>query len=93
MTNFQSQNSHTNLLFRKTFVLKFEDKINLENILFISKSINDLLLYLLNNWFVFSDTQNIILHGLLMINPKNIHTELTLSKNLITLSGIIVRTI
>ena len=43
MTNFQSQNSHTNLLFRKTFVLKFEDKINLENILFISKSINNLL--------------------------------------------------
>ena len=54
MTNFQSQNSHTNLLFRKTFVLKFEDKINLENILFISKSINNLLPSLFNNWFVFS---------------------------------------
>ena len=39
-------------------VLKFKDKINLENILFISISINNLLPSLFNNRFVFSsDTQ------------------------------------
>ena len=41
-------------VFRKTSVLKFKDKINLENILFISKSINDLLPSLFNDRFVFS---------------------------------------
>ena len=30
-----------------------------------------------------------MLHDPLMINPQNNHTELTLSKNLITISGII----
>ena len=52
--NYQPRNSHTSLLFRKAAVLKFKDKINLENILFVSKSINNLLLSLFNNWFVFS---------------------------------------
>ena len=52
--NYQPQNSHTSPLFRKAAVLKFKDKINLENILFISKSINNLLPSLFNNWFVFS---------------------------------------
>ena len=32
---------------------------------------------------------NVMLHDPLMINPQNNHTELTLSKNLITISGII----
>ena len=36
--NFQPQNSPTSLLFRKTSVLKFKDKINYKNILFIGKS-------------------------------------------------------
>ena len=52
--NFQPRNSHASPLLRKTSVLKFKDKINLENILFISKSINNLLPFLFNNWFVFS---------------------------------------
>ena len=52
--NYQPQNSHTSPLFRKAAVLKFQDKINLENIFFISKSINNLLPSLFNNWFVFS---------------------------------------
>ena len=57
--NFQLRNSHTSLLFRKNSVVKFKDKINLENILFISKSFNNLLPSLFNNWFVFSfDTYN-----------------------------------
>ena len=52
--NFQPQNSHTRPLFRKISVLKFKEKINLENISFISKSINNFLPSLFNNWFVFS---------------------------------------
>ena len=52
--NYQPRNFHTSPLFRKAAILKFKDKINLENILFISKSINNLLPSLFNNWFVFS---------------------------------------
>ena len=46
----ESNISHK-LYAESTFVLF---KINLENILFISKSINNLLPSLFNNWFVFS---------------------------------------
>ena len=52
--HYQPRNSHTSLLFRKSAVLKFKDKINLENILFISKSINNLSPSLFKNWFAFS---------------------------------------
>ena len=52
--NYQPRNSHTSPLFRKAAALKFKDKINLENILFIRKCINNLLPSLFNNWFVFS---------------------------------------
>ena len=52
--NYQPRNSHTSPLFRKAAALKFKNKINLENILFISKSINNPLPSLFNNWFVFS---------------------------------------
>ena len=52
--NYQPRNSHTSPLFRKVAVLKFKDKINVENISIISKSINKLLPSLFNNWFVFS---------------------------------------
>ena len=52
--NYQPRNSYTSSLFRKAAFLKFKDKINLKNISFISKSINNLLPSLFNNWFVFS---------------------------------------
>ena len=52
--NYQSRNFYTSPLFRIAAVLKFKDKINLENILFVSKSINNLLPSLFNNWLVFS---------------------------------------
>ena len=52
--NYQSRNSHTTPLFRKAAILKFKDKINIENILFIIKSINNLLPSLFNNCFVLS---------------------------------------
>ena len=40
--NFQPRNSHTSPLFKQNFILKFQDKICLENILFVSKSLNNL---------------------------------------------------
>ena len=56
--NFQSHNSHSNPLFKKSFILKFSDKANLENTLFVSKSINKLLPSLFNDWFLFSSDQH-----------------------------------
>ena len=40
--NFQSRDSHSSPLFRSNHILKLEDKILMENILFISKSFNNL---------------------------------------------------
>ena len=56
---FQLRNSHSSPLFKKSYILKFSDKVNLENTLFVSKSINNLLPSLFNNWFVsLSDQHN-----------------------------------
>ena len=51
--NFQSRNSHTSPLFKQNFILKSQDKICLENILFVSKSLNNLS-PIFNTWFSFS---------------------------------------
>ena len=40
--NFQPRNFHTSPLFKQSFILKFQDKICLENVLFVSKSLNNL---------------------------------------------------
>ena len=40
--NFQPRNSHTSPLFKQNFILKFQDKICFENILFVSKSLYNL---------------------------------------------------
>ena len=51
------RNSYSSLVFKKSSILKFEHKILINNI-FISKSINNILL-IFNNWFIFcSDTHN-----------------------------------
>ena len=55
--NFQLRNSHSSPLFKKSFILKFSDKVNLENTLFVSKSINNLLPSLFNDRFLFSSDQ------------------------------------
>ena len=56
--NFQPRNFHTSPLFKQNSILKFQDKICLENILFVSKSLNNLLPSVFNTWFTFSsDTQ------------------------------------
>ena len=42
ITNFQSNNSHSSPLFRSNHILKLENKILIENILFNNKSFNNL---------------------------------------------------
>ena len=55
--NLQPRNFHTSPLFKKDSILKFQDKICLENILFVSKSLNNLLPSVFNTWFTFSSDQ------------------------------------
>ena len=56
--NFQPRNFHTSPLFKQNSILKFQDKICLENILFVSKSLNNLLPSIFNTWFSFSSDQH-----------------------------------
>ena len=56
--NFQPRNFHTSPLFKQNFILKFQHKVCLENILFVSKSLNNLSLSIFNTWFSFSSNQN-----------------------------------
>ena len=56
--NFQPRNFHTSPLFKQNSILKFQDKICLENILFISKSLNNLSPSVFNKWFTFSTDQH-----------------------------------
>ena len=57
--NFHSGDSHSTPLFKSNHILKREDKILIENILFINKSLNNLLPSISKNWFTFrSDDHN-----------------------------------
>ena len=56
--NFQPRNFHTSPLFKQNSILKFQDKISLENVLFISKSLNNLSPPVFNTWFSFSSDQH-----------------------------------
>ena len=57
--NFQSRDSHSSPLFKSNHILKLEDKILIENILFTNKSLNNLLPPIFKNWFTFcSDVHN-----------------------------------
>ena len=56
--NFQPRNSHTSPLFKQNFMLKFQDKVFLENILFVSKSLNNLSPSIFNTWFSLSSDQH-----------------------------------
>ena len=55
--DFQPRNFHTSPLFKQNSILKFQDKICQENILFVSKSLN-LSLSIFNTWFSFSSDQH-----------------------------------
>ena len=50
--------SLTSLLFKQSSFLKFQDKICLENVLFVSKSLNNLSPSAFNTWFVFFSDQH-----------------------------------
>ena len=52
--NFQPRNSHASPLFKQNFILKFQDKICVENVLFVSKSLNNLTLSVFSTWFRFT---------------------------------------
>ena len=57
--NNQPRNSQSSLLFKKINILKFEGKILINNIIFISRLINNLLPPIFKNWFIFySDIHN-----------------------------------
>ena len=58
LLTFSPHNSHSSPLFKKSSFLKFSDEVNLGNTLFVSKSINHLLLSLFNNWFLYSSDQH-----------------------------------
>ena len=42
--NNQPRNSHSRPLFKKSNILKYEDKIMISNMIFLSKSINNLII-------------------------------------------------
>ena len=57
--SFQSRDSHLCALFRSSHILKLEGKILIENVLFISKSFNNLLPPIFKSWLTFcSDVRN-----------------------------------
>ena len=56
--NFQTRNFHTSPLIKQISILKFQDKIYIESVLFISKSLNNLSPSVLNAWFSFSSDQH-----------------------------------
>ena len=52
--NFKDQLFHSSPLFSENNILKFTDKITLENILFVNKSINRQVPPIFYDWFTFS---------------------------------------
>ena len=51
--NFQSRDCHSSPLFKSSHILKPEDKVLIENIIFINKSFNNLLPPVFKSWFIF----------------------------------------
>ena len=58
--DFHSRDSHSSRLFKSNHILKLEDKILTENILFINKSLNNLLPPIFENWFTFCSDVNTV---------------------------------
>ena len=80
--NFQSRNSHSGPSFTSKHILKLEDKILIENVLFTNKSLNNLLPPIFKNWFTFcsecSQFSNSLIY-LPLIKYLNHHIEPILS--------------
>ena len=56
--NFQPRNSHTSHLLKQSSILKFQYKMFLENILFVSNSLNNLSPSVFDTWLSFSSDQH-----------------------------------
>ena len=52
--HFKGKFDHTSSLFSESNIIKLPDKISIENCLFVSKSLNNQLPEIFNNWFVLS---------------------------------------
>ena len=89
--NFQSRDSPSSSLFRSNNILKLEDKILIDNILFINKPFNNLLPPIFKSWFNFcSDFHNY--HTVLSTADKTFKPSYrsdSYGKNSITLGGAI----
>ena len=55
---YPTNNSHTSPLFKQNFILIFQGIICLENILFVSKSLNNLTQSVFSTWFSFSSDEH-----------------------------------
>ena len=53
ITNFQSRNSPSSQLFKSNLILKLEEKVLIENTVFINKSFNSFLSPIFKSWFTF----------------------------------------
>ena len=57
--SFQPRDCYSSPLFKKQNLLKFEDKIQLKNVLLVSKYFNNILPSIVDNWFTLcSDIRN-----------------------------------
>ena len=72
IVNFQPRNFHTSPLFKPNSILKFQDKICLENILFVSKCLNNTSPSIFKMWFSFSSDQH-------QQKPQVLHRVITVS--------------
>ena len=73
--------SHSGPLFKQNDILKFEDKILIGNIIFVSKSINNLLPPIFKNWFIFCSeihNYNTVSSSTYKLFKLSLHIELTL---------------
>ena len=56
--HYKQRDFHSNPLFLKSSIIKFPDKVKIENCLFISKYIHNKLPSTFNNWFTFSSNSH-----------------------------------
>ena len=62
---FKGKFDRTSSLFSESNIINLPDKVSIENCLFVSKSLNNQLPEIFNNWFVFSsDTHRYEMHAL-----------------------------
>ena len=88
--NNQPKNSHSVPLFKQINILKFEDKILIGNIKFVSKSINNLLPPIFKNWFIFFSeihNYNIVLSSTDKLFKPSYRTD-SYGKNSVIISAI-----